>query len=588
MELFILFLIFFSTLGYSICTNTFFKIPTAFAPATAIGFQVFVLYVSALAGVLQYVPIVLLIGGFVALIASVFKDKTFYKNLLTPSFMFFTVSCVLMILLAYGRVLVEYDNFSQWGPAVKDMLGTNKFQAPNALVKFSGYPYATTLWCYNAAKLASVADGVLIAAQSIAAISFLTAVFHGAEWKKPFKLVLTFLAAFAMICVIYGNLFDLYIDSMLGYASVALLFMLCMHEEKLSQYVMIFFTAFALTLIGHTGTVLVFLVFVYWLITHLKGGVKGKIYALVTCALPVALTRFSYYIYSNEVFGVNENQKLFSQEALKNKFGEGKVSVGLKGFLKVLFNYREIYVKFFFFSVILAAAILYIMCLRRKQNKARYISSLIAVSLVIVLWLLCTFLIFMTTLNEYELEHMSGFDRYFGTIIIFFVGTLIFGINDVVDEIAENKVEVLCVVLAGFLCPLWVVVQFNLFPPEWKKVDRNNKAEAREMLVAAKEQYSDVIGENDRVYCVIDGLVAEVINEPYPTYAFDSTDVLSLSSWNRDNDEWLEYGKYLLYLAPGDDTDEYFDNRFPADKMKRGLYKIEDGNIVFVKRLIQE
>ncbi len=588
LDLLIIFLIFLSTAGYSICASTYLKTPIAFAPATAVGFQVIVLYISALFGVLSYAPLVLLICGFVALVVSVFKDKYFYKKMLTPSFLFFVFASIAISMFSIGRVLVEYDNFSHWGLAVKSMLETNSLPTPDSLVSLYGHPPATTLLYYNAVKLASFSDGVMIAAQGIVVSAFLAAVFHGTVWKKPFKLILTFFAVLAMTCIIYGNLSDLYVDSMLGYVSVALLFMMCTQKGNNRQFISIGFTAFVLALIGNSGIFLVFLMFMYWYVTHLKTGVKEKLMTVICSVCPAILAILSFRLRTKSVFSTSSGYEPLSFEVFKERLGDAEFLSVFKGFAKALFNFGEVYVKYFFFVLLLAVILLYIMCLRESQKRKKYLCSSIGAALVIVIWLIGLYLSYLTMINQYELEHMSGFERYFGTIIIVFTGILVFGISDVVDEIAQKKVEVLCVVLAGFLCPLYFVIKFSCFPPEWKKEDRENKITARQMLVASVEQYSEIIGKDERIYCVIDGLIAEVINEPYPLYDFYSDEAISLSSWNRDNDEWLEKGEYLLYLCAGDDTNDYFTNNFPDKKMKCGLYRIENGDIFFVERLIYE
>jgi len=576
-----------------------FKIDPAFAPSAVVGFEVFLLYVTALFGVVEYTPYILCFLGIAVFLVMFFKDKYSYKTLLTIPVLFFVFMSVIVWLVSKNTVLAEYDNFSHWALAVKSLFYTGKLPTPDSLVTFYNYPPATALYCYKGVKLTQFSDGSMISAQGIAVSAFLSALFYRSDIKKPKTVIVPVIAIFCMTCVILYNLVDLYVDSIIGYCAVALICMISSKKKGVELYIPLLFTAFFVSLIKSTGILIVFIVAVYYLMKNKTDSKRDRyktiLYMAVTCVFSVG----SYEIYKKIVYGNASGKTPFSFEIFLKGLSEADYFTSIGTFLHALFNFYEEYILYFYFVIILTVVVDYVLIKKDLQNKGEILNGIKSRFTAVFIWALGLWFSYTVLFNRFEMLNTASFERYFGTAVIMYTGMVAVHITENADAVflitIKNKIKY---VLLYFI-PLLIIAHFQFMPPSWQPYFHYRKAEARQMMMAAKEQFKeefDVIFDSDsdsdendvRLYVVFDALVEDILTEPYPRYEFMSENARSFTKSVRQNGEWDREGYYLLWLDPSMDTYKYFERRFADLKMERGIYKIEEGIPVLIKPLIYE
>lgn len=115
------------------------------------------------------------------------------KRLLTPAFFAFVLIYFFLIILNYGRNFTKWDEYSHWGPMVKELFRLNRFYCVSELPfnAHKDYPPMISLFQFLWCKLSGgFLESRLYLSLQVLSISFLLPAFKGMEWESRKKSVL--------------------------------------------------------------------------------------------------------------------------------------------------------------------------------------------------------------------------------------------------------------------------------------------------------------------------------------------------------------------------------------------------------------
>lgn len=175
------------------------------------------------------------------------KDSSnVYNNLFTPGFFIFLVIYVFIFLLNYNRGFISWDEFSHWGPMVKETFRLDKLYSvrESMLSVHKDYPPAVsifqTIWCKLCGEYK---EAYLYTSLQILSLSFFLPALYKLKWKKSFsffiKLVLIIIAILSSNLVIsLGEVIfyqTIYTDYLLGLI-LAYCLSIVIYEKEITKF----------------------------------------------------------------------------------------------------------------------------------------------------------------------------------------------------------------------------------------------------------------------------------------------------------------------------------------------------------------
>ena len=219
---------FISIFGYIMFFNLIFQGYLEYLPAGIIAGIVSILYLAGLGNHLFQGAQAIFWAGviffIVSLILLLFKDKTMGLKMLSPGIIIFLFAFLLGYLALQGAHYRNWDEFSHWGLASKEMIFTNSFAAPGGAVQFLDYPPGISLFHYFFLlnSPAEMEAGTYIA-HLVLLIAPLTIFFYRIKWRD-WKKILLILLIVPCIVVTLGNGFrSIYSDQLLSVYFAALI-----------------------------------------------------------------------------------------------------------------------------------------------------------------------------------------------------------------------------------------------------------------------------------------------------------------------------------------------------------------------------
>lgn len=221
------------------------------------------LYLFGLAGIMSigvYVVVAASIGalGFCmwGLIKGFIKKEFFLNNVFTPGFAVFCFFFAFVCYVHRGRMLIEWDEFSHWGRAVKNMYIFDAFgNHPDATTMFPGYPPATALFQYFWMKIYGYIEPNFFRSMNILYFSLVLPVFKNIGWKNikmvPFIMIIIFIIPIYLYSGFYN---EIYVDAILGILVAYILFVYFTEKSfNISFFINLTLALFVLSLVKASG-----------------------------------------------------------------------------------------------------------------------------------------------------------------------------------------------------------------------------------------------------------------------------------------------------------------------------------------------
>lgn len=232
------------------------------------------------------------------------QRRDVWKRIVTPGSVVF--GCiVLWALISYrGYMYTEWDDFSHWGLAVKNMFLFSALPSgvPEATITYVDYPPASTLFEWFWTRLSGAFnEGDTQRAMNVMMMCYLLPVLSKQQWKKPGKALAMAGSLFILPLAVYPNVYrTLQVDCLLGCQALYILH--TWFEEKHDRAAMISLCAalFMMTLVKEIGTLVALMLIVIMAADEwVSGNRNAKRLAQTALMLlaAVLLARLSWQLY---------------------------------------------------------------------------------------------------------------------------------------------------------------------------------------------------------------------------------------------------------------------------------------------------
>ncbi len=248
--------------AYSFGLMFFFK--KDFADVIGMGIIVIgtIIYFCGIMGVLELGIYILTISAFFLIgfeCYYILKNKVDLKSFFSPSILIWLFLFIIIIFHNQNMFRMEWDEFSHWGLAVKDMFYSNSFaNYPEANTLFTYYPPFISLIQYSFMYFNNVfSESILFIAYQLTGISFMCILLKNVSFKRfGASIVGTLLVIMTPLLFFPKFYYTIYVDALLGIITAYVL--ICYFTESLNLFnvIRICLGVSALSLTKETGSVL--------------------------------------------------------------------------------------------------------------------------------------------------------------------------------------------------------------------------------------------------------------------------------------------------------------------------------------------
>ncbi len=393
-----------------------------FLPAVVFCGQICILF---LAGILNLLPLsvaVLFLGGLVLAVLS-WKDRGTYRDFLCPGYVFFAAAGLYFLLLMKGQVFNSYDNFSHWALIVKQMLMTDRFPTfQDPIILFQAYPVGSSAFVYYVSKIIStVSEGCQMFAQTLLTLSMILPLFSCVRRKKAEG---TLLILGASLFLLSSNTVpsELLVDALLPLTG-GFGFLLLERElegEKQTVWLSVL-PAMAVIAIKNSGIFFWALMAArlgyHWFQNRKTAGREAVRSWAALIAAPLAFlllwSRHVAYVFSSASSTPHSMSPSAYLANIQMKLADGSIAQIVQAFLqKLLEGHKLLYL----LAVILLAAIAAHI---KKLPGRSFVRPAVFILAAFVLYQTGNLCMYLFSMPEGEALVMAGYDRYYGSIVLF-------------------------------------------------------------------------------------------------------------------------------------------------------------------------
>lgn len=247
---------------------------------------ILVIYVSGLIGSFWpgffVILLTLPVAGIICLIrerSMLFRDIRIY--VLTPGFIFFTMTICIMLPWTLQMQINSWDEFSHWGTVIKNFWYLNDFaNLDNSTTIFKGYPPGASIFAWFAQRFGrKYLECKSYLAYHVLYVSLMSPYFclitEKREWWKA-----VVLGACAILLPTIGliRVYDItYVDALLGMQAAFLIIVFCLYKDKRWQNVSIFLMTIVLCLTKASGIGLCGIILIIFIIAEMKNAHDKKL-----------------------------------------------------------------------------------------------------------------------------------------------------------------------------------------------------------------------------------------------------------------------------------------------------------------------
>ena len=331
---------------------------------------------------------------------------------------------ILYVTLAfYNSHLIHYDNFSHWGTLAKSILLNNSF--PNfesTAIEFKAYQPGTACFIYYFARWFDFSEGIMIVAQNYLFVGLFSAILAFVKGKYRILFRILFILAFIYSFTFNILPFDLLVDSIL---SVVFIYIFCIfllyYKNDILLFRLLLPCVLFLCLVKNCGFILAFFVclinlLIYIIRKNFFLGLKNSIKLGISCLI-LLLIWSAHVKYGYGSLGLTSHHALTKDNILFHLEELGMTNIikfsklYLAKFLSLKNNFSNIVI--LIVNVILT---LLIISKKNKQDKKFYITILLFIDLIYLLYYIALFFMYICSLSLEELLRLACFDRYMLTV----------------------------------------------------------------------------------------------------------------------------------------------------------------------------
>lgn len=578
--------------------------------------SVFTLYIGGLFGNIKvsfYASIAFSLLWIIFLAKDLIKKntniKTFLKEHITVSFVVFTV--IFMFVSIYERYATFslWDEYSHWGPMVKEMYRLNKFYCvkESYLTFHQEYPpfpaLLELLWCYlsNGFEERFLFRGIAIFS-SCFIVPILGNVKKGENIIFRSVSIILSLFIFLMSFIIplndfARNLTTIYPDALCGLVSAYTLFIIMMNDKPdYFECLNISLLLGTILLIKQINIAFYALIIFYALIKYIwlnKEDKRQNIKTIIFVVIIPLLLSLSWKLYIkplnlNGQFDINLSTivEIFKNNEINNP-NSYRSTVYTK-YINALLN-QNILIKPGISYLPLSLIVIVLICLFMYIAKKKKESILMGASLSIgTLGYAFTMLVlYLTSYTEYEATNLASFGRYMSTYIYFEICLLIFVIIYFSIKNLNNKKGIINLLVFSLIIGYSSIDNFDTLKIKNEYSGYEFSYKMQELI----KQFDEFISINDKVL-IINQIYDSRLNleTEFRYLGYDITirgftqgEAIDVNYVSTDLERFNEFYKdydYVYTYFTDDEITQYFWQGQEEYMLNNRLYYIDDSGLL--------
>ncbi|MGN1369604.1 MAG: hypothetical protein ACI4WX_12110, partial [Aristaeellaceae bacterium] len=204
--------------------------PPPFLPSLTACFQITMLILCGMVGLLYPGAMILWLFGLVYLPFSLLRKRNGFQAIPTICLLYLLCMIILVYIATKDKIVFEHDNFSHWATVLKEVIVTNRFlDSSRFLTEHFTYPMGSAVWVYFFAKfIAANSEPIWMCGQALLMVYCIMPLFcympSKAGWVYPvfYLLLVLFLSNFFFVYNI--KIVSLMVDTLLPLVASAAAF----------------------------------------------------------------------------------------------------------------------------------------------------------------------------------------------------------------------------------------------------------------------------------------------------------------------------------------------------------------------------
>ena len=453
-------------------------------PISCIGI-VLVSFLFGMIGLLNFSIYLICIISYILLFISLglyIKSKTLFaqiKHIFSPPFIIWIILIIAICFFHDGRLLIEWDEFSHWGDAVKTMYVINDFySARNSLSAFQTYLPGISLFelYFEVIGCIEFNESVLYISYDIFSFTLTLSLLRNLKWsnikQNALKLILILIIIISCPLMFYSNFYssimvDAFLSTIFAYSLINL------YINKEYNVLAIFNISISLCMLTLTKDIgIVFSAIIIFAsildITFVKNNwshIKNNFVKTYTpIFIFIATTILIYLLWQINII-INDSTSPFSENSMSIKdalfamfnIGDSYLLTVRSRYLHALFEEPITASTFISFNMVATCMIIISIIILttffiKKNNRKKYIiiflTSLIGLCVYIALMLF----LYMIKFSQYEALALASYPRYMSiyayALLLMIVYVCYYEINRKLMWIPLLYVSLICLILS--------------------------------------------------------------------------------------------------------------------------------------------
>lgn len=414
------------------------KVNLYFLPSLTIAIQVTFLFVAGLLNLLPEITMSLYLVGFIGVVYSLYKEKTFLKKYLNVGYVVLFVLMMILAVYLKGKIFSHYDNFSHWAIVVRRMLEVNRY--PNfddTLIMFQEYPLGSATYIYFFAKLISTSESVQMLAQSYMLLAAILPLFSFAK-KNQIAVAVTVISFTNYVLLYNIRITDLLVDTLLplvGMCGLLFTYMHCKKDARVFFYLSAFYMV-QLVQIKNSG--IFFVAFIAILLLIFARREKEYLHGFICVALPfislMLWQKHCKYVFSSAA----TSKHAMTVENYKSVFGDKTkedIMLICSSLFKFVISYKDVWI-----TVGIGALIGVLILLTKKELGNLFLKTAICSVALYVIYQLGMLAMYLFSMPGGEATSLASIERYTKTILVAILYLNMVPAVKLISEIAGKKI----------------------------------------------------------------------------------------------------------------------------------------------------
>lgn len=419
-----------------------------------------VLFLTGVIGNLNIGFYVIILANIIMLVYNIYaiaKRKINVKEqIFSFGFIVFILSYMLILWISVGRMSIEWDEFSHWSLAVKNMFNLGNLglgEDSNLLCK--NYLSGTSIFQFFCTRLCGeFKEGMLYVGMNVMLVSTILPIFKNVKTRKNLLSYICFGLMFCVPMYFYTQIYKtVYVDGILALAFANTLYSYFSNRDsELTKFKLIELIANIafLTFIKDFGLVFaagsLFIILVDNLFIknkfHIKDVWKNSKYILLA-AIPIVLIKgiWSVTLSVNEVISVSNTSNILPTML---NFVKGELlpyqTETVKNYLTALFEtpLTVTYSLTFVMCVCIAIILAYVAVSHTNEERKKSIAVMLTLAVIGAgaYAILLMFVPFLALFSEYEAVRLASYSRYMNSYVL---GLIFMELAIIIAQTSENK-----------------------------------------------------------------------------------------------------------------------------------------------------